>query len=435
MKEWFSKYKTAMTQALFLFSLLLSGVIALILYVDFNQIDLKGLLLLTTLLCCVFIAKNNFDLDKAEIDKELYIKRLSRDMSMASEELYVKLYENSPVAYLIIDTEGLVKSANLASFRLLALSQTKVIGTNIFDRIKCESDDHYDMVVRKYQGGVAISEEVVKIKRKDTREAWAMLSLFVYYNPEGERLGLMTLVDVTKQKIAENAKTEFVSLASHQLRTPLAGMRWSTELLQIEGTGNLSNKQKEYIGRLLSSIERMAVLIDDFLRVSRFELGTFQLEYQTFSLSELMEDIMSELAQKVSEKKITVKKSLDEKVNQVVSDPNLLRMIFTNLYSNAVKYTRNSGFIHVEYVMKDDFLILTVSDNGMGIPADEQDRVFSKLFRGTNAVRNVPDGTGLGLYILYEAVSVLRGKVTFTTTENVGTTFEVTLPIMLPKND
>lgn len=104
-------------------------------------------------------------------------------------------------------------------------------------------------------------------------------------------------------------------------------------------------------------------------------------------------------------------------------------MIVTNLYSNAAKYTREEGTIHLGFARKDDNVVITVADNGMGIPVGDQDEIFSKLFRASNAVRNVPDGTGLGLYILREAVSVLRGNVTFTTTENVGTTFEVVLPL------
>jgi signal transduction histidine kinase len=106
-------------------------------------------------------------------------------------------------------------------------------------------------------------------------------------------------------------------------------------------------------------------------------------------------------------------------------------MIITNLYSNAIKYTRESGTIHIGFGRKNDSVVITVADNGMGIPAEDQDGIFKKLFRASNAVRNVPDGTGLGLYIVKEAVAVLKGQISFTTTENIGTTFEVVLPLEL----
>jgi signal transduction histidine kinase len=269
---------------------------------------------------------------------------------------------------------------------------------------------------------------MVRIKRKDNREAWALLSLFAYVDSRGERIGLLTLVDITKQKKAEDAKSEFVSLASHQLRTPIAGMKWSAELLLMDNPESLSARQHKYIDRLLISIKRMALLVDDFLRVSRFELGTFQPEYDKVILSELFEDIMEEQSPRVRQKNIEVKTFFDDSIKEYKTDPNLIRMIVTNLYSNATKYTKEKGTIHLGFSKKDGDLIISVADNGMGIPSNDQSEIFSKLFRASNAVRNVPDGTGLGLYIVREAVVVLKGNVSFTTAENIGTTFEVTLP-------
>ena len=108
-------------------------------------------------------------------------------------------------------------------------------------------------------------------------------------------------------------------------------------------------------------------------------------------------------------------------------------MVVTNLYSNAAKYTREKGTIHLGFGRKEENLIITLADNGMGIPAEDQEGIFSKLYRASNAVRNVPDGTGLGLYIVREAIGVMKGQISFTTTENIGTTFEVVLPLELPK--
>jgi PAS domain S-box-containing protein len=428
MDSWFKTYQSALVQSLFLFSTLFGGVVALALYYDFSSIDTNGLLFLTAFLCCVFISKNAFDLARSNIDTERLQKQVSLDQAIASEELYIKLYENSPVAYMIVDADGFTKSANLASVRLFGLNNTKVIGLDVFKHLTCEGEDHHDMILSKFKSGVPVSDEIVRITREDDREIWALLSLFVYKNVMGERIGLLTLVDITRQKKAEDAKTEVVSLASHQLRTPLAGMKWSAELLQIDGLENLTERQHRYIERLLISINRMSLLIDDFLRVSRFELGTFQPEYQSVSIKDIVQDVIAEQAQAAAKKKIKVHTFYDKAIGQIVTDPNLVRMIVTNLFSNAVKYTREAGTIHVGCGKKEETIVLTIADNGMGIPIEDQDQIFSKLFRASNAVRNVPDGTGLGLYILREAVRVLRGQVSFTTTENVGTTFEIVLP-------
>ncbi|MCA9358908.1 PAS domain S-box protein [Candidatus Kaiserbacteria bacterium] len=429
----FGQNRKALGQSLLVFTLTFGAVVLLAVYYDFSNIDLGGLLFLSASLCCVFIAKNTYDTAKATINTEVLKNSFAKDLAFSSEELYVQLYKNSPIPYLLIDMDGHVQSANIAAVRLLGVQQGKVNGINVFSNIQCDVLEHLDFLIEKYRSGVAISDEMVKVKRPDHREAWSLLSLFRFTDVNGQQIGLLTLVDITKQKKAEDAKSEFVSLASHQLRTPIAGMKWSAELLQMDNPETLTDRQLKYIDRLLISIKRMAVLVDDFLRVSRFELGTFQAEYETVSLSKLFEDIMSEQTARVEQKGLSVKTFYDESVDSIVTDPNLIRMIVTNLFSNATKYTREKGTIHIGFGTKGDDIIITVADNGMGIPIEDQDGIFSKLFRASNAVRDVPDGTGLGLYIVREAVEVLKGKISFTTTENVGTTFEVLLPLELPE--
>lgn len=428
-----SKNQKAFFKALVVFVVLLCGLVFFSFSYDFTQVDLEGLLFLTAFLFCLLIAKNVYDFTRTKGAAEELNNSVVMDLAISPEELYLQLYKNSPVPYLIVDPEGHIKSANVAAVRILGEMQTKIKGLNVFTRLHCDELEHLDFLIEKYQNGIPVSDEMVRLKRPDHREAWVLLSLFSSTDVAGHRIGLMTLVDITRQKKAEDAKSEFVSLASHQLRTPIAGMKWSAELLLMDNPDSLTERQHKYIDRLLISIKRMALLVDDFLRVSRFELGTFRPEYKTVSLSELFEDIMSELAPRVDQKKLTVKTFFDEAVDTVVTDPNLMRMIVTNLYSNATKYTLEKGTIHLGFGKKNDNIVITVADNGMGIPAEDQDEIFSKLFRASNAVRNVPDGTGLGLYIVREAVSVLKGQITFTTTENIGTTFEVTLPLELPE--
>lgn len=435
MDSWFNRNRKAFTQSLFVFGLLFSAVLLLTIYYDFSSIDLGGLLFLMSFLCCVFIAKNTFDLVSSTEQTSELQKNIAMDLAFSSEELYIQLYKSSPVPYLILDIEGHVRSANIAAVRMLGVSQAKVKGVNVFSRLQCDNLEHLDFLIEKFRSGVAISDEMVRVKRPDHREAWSLLSLFGFTDVAGEKIGLMTLVDITRQKKAEDAKSEFVSLASHQLRTPIAGMKWSAELLLMDGAESLSDRQRKYIDRLLISIRRMALLVDDFLRVSRFELGTFQAEYAPVVLTDLFADIMSEQAARVEQKKLVVKTFFDKSVNKIISDQNLLRMITTNLYSNAIKYTREEGTVHIGFGKKDDNIVITVADNGMGIPVEDQDTIFSKLFRASNAVRDVPDGTGLGLYIAREAVSVLKGNISFTTTENIGTTFEVVLPLELASKD
>ena len=419
-----------LTHALVLFGVLVFFVIAVTLVVDFSTLNAQALLFITAIVCSIFIAKNVYDNAKAEEYTESVDKNFAQNLVFASKELYTELYQNSPVPYLLIDVAGNIKSANLAAHRLLGLAKGQEEGVSAFERIVCDDPEHLELIINKFQSKIAVSNETVRVKYNKNDEAWALLSLF-HFVSAGQQVGLLTLVDITRQKQIENAKAEFVSLASHQLRTPIAGIKWSAELLQMDAATTLTERQRKYIDRLLDGARRMAVLVDDFLRVSRFELGTFYPEYTEVELSKLIEEVIAEQSERIGQKKLVLKTFYDESVPTVSSDANLLRMITTNLLSNATKYTKEGGTIHIGFIKKSEGdLVLSVADNGMGIPSGDQERIFSKLFRASNAVRTVPDGTGLGLYIVKEAVKVLHGKVTFHSIEGQGTTFEVTIPRM-----
>jgi two-component system phosphate regulon sensor histidine kinase PhoR len=412
------------------FAVLITLISVLVLTFDLSESEVRGALFATTMICVVLICKSVFDTAVTEEFSLDLKKSYSDKLVFASRELYTELYQNSPVPYFLIGLSGEVRSANLAAYRLLSLNPGYPINLNIFEHLTSDEPQHFELLIEKYRNKISVSNELVRVKVPKDREMWALLSLFTFTSVR-EPLGLLTLVDITKQKQIENAKSEFVSLASHQLRTPIAGIKWSAELLQMDNSVNLTVRQHKYIDRLLASTARMSVLVDDFLRVSRFELGTFQPEYSKVNLSELITDIVAEHTGRLEQKKIRVKTFFAEELPVVINDQDLLRMIITNLFSNSVKYTKEQGTIHVGFTKKDEDILITVSDNGMGIPIADQDRVFDKLFRASNAVRQVPDGTGLGLYIVKEAVRVLGGSVTFTSIENESTTFEVVLPIKL----
>lgn len=430
MKRWIHKNRIPLLQAGFVLIILVAVVFYVVTANDFSEMDLRGLLLLVSVICCLLIAKSVFDKAREGQmvqDLEMHMKK---NDSLTSQALYLELYRKSPVPYMVIDQDGTVQSANMAAARLLGTSQSKAHGLHIFEILRCEEIEHIDLLHERFKSGVAFSDEKVEVMRDDNRETWAMMSIFPIANVPGVPVGLLTLVDITKQKKIEDAKTQFVSLASHQLRTPIAGMKWSAELLQMDNPNNLTERQQKYVSRLLLSVHRMAMLVDDFLRVSRFELGTFVPEYNAFSVKELFDDVLLEQSSRVEQKELVVKTFHDETISSMYSDKNLVRMMLTNLFSNAVKYTRVKGTIHIGYKMKADTIEISVVDNGMGIPPSDQDKIFSKLFRAENAVRDVPDGTGLGLYIVKEAVAVLKGNITFTSAVNAGTTFVITLPLV-----
>jgi two-component system phosphate regulon sensor histidine kinase PhoR len=240
--------------------------------------------------------------------------------------------------------------------------------------------------------------------------------------------GVATLRDVTKEQQVDRAKTEFVSLASHQLRTPLSSINWYAEMLLAGDAGELNDEQRTYLDEVYQGNQRMVDLINSLLNVSRLELGTLAVDPEDTDVIALAQSVLNELAPEIKHRDINLETTLDPTTPHMLADPKLLRMVFQNLASNAVKYTPIGGSVSVQVVPDGDDITITVADTGLGIPKTEQSRIFSKLFRATNARESDTDGTGLGLYIVKSVIEHAGGTIEFTSEEGKGTTFYVRLP-------
>jgi len=284
------------------------------------------------------------------------------------------------------------------------------------------------------EGRPFTSEDLVG-KRKDGTTYQAEISLFPIIR-NGKRIFYTAIQqDITKRKEIDQAKTEFVSLASHQLRTPLSAVRWYSEMLLSGGAGNLDDKQDKYLREIYSANKRMIDLVGSLLNVSRIDLGTFAMNPEITDLRKLFDSVVSELQPLISEKKLSIEKEYPDELTAVSVDPQLMRNVFQNLLSNSIKYTPESGRITINFKEEGDFINFAVTDTGYGIPKDQQDKIFTKLFRADNAREHDTDGTGLGLYIVKAIMERSGGKIWFESPvkgmegeDNKGTTFYGIIP-------
>lgn len=247
--------------------------------------------------------------------------------------------------------------------------------------------------------------------------------------------------NVTKEREVDKVKSEFVSLASHQLRTPLSVINWYSEMLLDGDAGQLNEEQKKYVEEVYKGNQRMVELVNSLLNVSRLELGTFTVEPELIDIAALVKSAVSELEPQIIEKKLNFKEHYGKGLPMFSADSKLLRMVFQNLISNAVKYTPESGEINAYMDMiesgedfggkniKEKSIAFFISDTGYGITQSQQDKIFSKLFRADNVREKDMEGTGLGLYIVKAIVDLSGGSIWFESAENIGTTFYVTLPL------
>jgi signal transduction histidine kinase/methyl-accepting chemotaxis protein len=247
--------------------------------------------------------------------------------------------------------------------------------------------------------------------------------------------------DITNEKEIDKAKTEFVSLASHQLRTPLSAINWYSEMLLAGDAGKLSEEQERYLKEIYTGNQRMVALVNALLNVSRLDLGTFIVEPTLIDLPEMIKSVLTELKSFIAERKLTVEENYAKNLPKFNADHNLLRIIFQNLLSNSVKYTSENGKVAVsvnvtkkgekfgEKIMEIDALTVSVSDSGIGVPLNQKDKIFSKLFRADNAKESEAEGTGLGLYLVKSIIDKTGGEIWFDSEEGKGSVFYVFLPL------
>jgi signal transduction histidine kinase len=233
---------------------------------------------------------------------------------------------------------------------------------------------------------------------------------------------------------ANQAKTEFMSVASHELKIPMTSIKGYAKLLALGVGGDLGERQKEFLNIIVANVDRMDRLVADLLDVSRIEAGRLRLEMGRVDLSEVIETVVQSVRAQIEAKQLSLKLDLPATLPPAWGDHGRLVQILTNLVSNAYKYTPDGGEIHIKVdgrsqAVPADCLAVSVRDSGVGISPEDQENVFTKFYRADDPrVRDVP-GTGLGLSITKSLVEIHGGKIWFESELDRGTTFTFTVPM------
>lgn len=229
----------------------------------------------------------------------------------------------------------------------------------------------------------------------------------------------------TNKKLREldETKDEFISMASHQLRTPLTSVKGYMSMV-IEGdAGKLTKQQENLLNQAFVSSQRMVYLIADLLNVSRLKTGKFVIDAQPSDLSEIVEGEISQLIETAKGKKIEMKYNKPKKLTKLMLDETKVRQVVMNFADNAIYYTPSGGHVDIDVKEDDGHVYFTVKDNGLGVPKEDQRHLFTKFFRATNARNARPDGTGLGLFMAKKVVDAQGGNILFESTEGKGSLF------------
>ncbi len=361
---------------------------------------------------------------------EQYLEVLHRE-----EAKEKALLESIGDGVIAIDQDGNILYINQATEQMLGLHSDLVVGKSFAEVVPAENEKGEPVLLtdRPFHIAAAANKSVSRnyyYVRHDGRK----IPVAVTASPillNGRVMGLVnTFRDITNDLEIDRAKNELVSLASHQLRTPPAGIKWYAGMLLSEDVGPLNKEQRAYLEEIAFNNERMIDVVNAMLNISRLELGTFNIDIKPTDLTNVIEGVLGELTLQIAAKRLVVVKEYALDMPLVGTDPVLIRMVFQNLLFNAVKYTPAGGRIAVTCGMLGPEVHLSVSDTGCGIPKEDQGKIFTKLFRASNAKRIDSAGTGLGLYIVKRIIVELGGDVRFASQENEGTTFFITLPLV-----
>lgn len=346
-------------------------------------------------------------------------------------EKFKMAVENASDHIVITDPEGIVLYANKAAERITGYKISEVLGKKAavlwkLPMPKIYYEKMWDTIKNKKQIFVGEINNV----RKNKEEYIAGISIAPVLDKQKNIIFFVDIErDITREKQVDKAKTEFVSLASHQLRTPLSTINWYTEMLLNGDAGKLKSEQISYLEEIYRGNQRMVDLVNSLLNVSRLELGTFMVEPVECNLREVVDSVIGDLKLKIKDRKQDFVLNYDDSLPLIKLDKKLMHMIVENLLSNAVKYTPEKGKISMTVQKVGKNFEIIVVDSGLGIPASQQDKIFTKLFRADNVRSTDTEGTGLGLYLVKSILEHSGGNIRFESVENKGTTFFVKLPL------
>ncbi len=274
--------------------------------------------------------------------------------------------------------------------------------------------------------GAMISTYLISTRLTEEPEITALItilvSLIIFI------IGTVIVQGFDKLLQANKMKTEFIRIASHQLRTPLSSLRWANDLL-MHGIVKPTQEQTEYLEIIKYSNQRMLKLINDLLDVTKIEMGNLPMELKQVDIKNIAEEAVSDLSPLAKANNVVLNLKIEDGLPLVLSDQEKCKMVFVNLIDNAIKYSNGRGNVNIAVEQRDDFIRVSVQDEGVGIPKAQQKNIFQKFFRSDNVMKHQTVGTGLGLFIIKAIIDANKGKIWFDSEEDEGTTFYFEIPI------
>ena len=336
---------------------------------------------------------------------------------------YIKKYESGGKAKIIgIGREvlGLRKDGSLFPFRL-AVNEVKLSDRTIYTGVLHDLSEMNKVKEDLIQVNLLLEEKV----EHRTRELESAINKLLASNSKLAKREQEIKLALEKERELSELKSRFVSMASHEFRTPLSTIKSSASLISKYKTTELEGKRNKHIERIKSAVNNMTGILNDVLSLSKLEEGRQDITIQRINLPDICNVIRDEVRGLLKPGQI-IKQSLQGDQNHIYTDLRILKNILFNLISNAIKYSGSGDHIYCDFTIFADQCKISIKDEGIGIPLNEQKYLFTRFFRASNA--DAIQGTGLGLNIVKSYVKLLSGDITFSSEQNRGSTFIITIP-------
>jgi PAS domain S-box-containing protein len=339
---------------------------------------------------------------------------------------------------MVADAEGKVMLFNAAAERILGLSREEAIGRTTKEMLGLYGSQAQDWMQ-------TIAEWAEQPEDYDAEEYLAAQleiedrTVSVHLAPVlmgNEFLGTVSVFrDVTAEVEADRAKTEFVSMVSHELRTPMTSIKGYTDLLMMEAVGTLTDKQRNFLSVIKGNAERLKMLVDDLLDISRIESGRMEVSPEEMQVGDVIDQAIKVMKARAEEEELTLRSNVPSELPIVQADPDRVNQILTNLLENACRYTPADGEVIVSADVQGDEVVISVRDTGIGITPEDQRKIFDRFFRAEDPVVQKAPGTGLGLSIVKSLVEMQGGQLEVESEPEEGSTFTFTLPVLTHEGD
>jgi PAS domain S-box-containing protein len=365
--------------------------------------------------------------NKRELQKLLRVERESQARIRA-------ITDSVNEALVLVAPDGRILDANRLYVEMFGVPLNRFVGQRLAD-LQTMFDQVFEQSEELYQLALASSADMKQELSRLLVQIWPeRRELQLYSTPVRDKEGflgrLFIFRDVTREREIDRMKTEFVSLVSHELRTPLTSIKGFTEMVLDGDAGEINDEVEEYLGIVYNNAERLVALVNDLLDLSRIESGRIRIKSEPVNLEAIVQSVVDTMKQKIKEKQQSLTVKIDPASTSVSGDRDKLVQVLTNYLSNAYKYTQAGGNIQIIISNREGFAHVAVSDDGFGISAGDQEKLFTRFYRVDNSMTREVGGTGLGLSIVKQLIELHGGQVGVESEPGRGSTFWFTLPLL-----